>query len=395
LFTPLMPQVASSYIEPRHIIQAIREIRGKRRFRFIRGKVQHIDVADRVVHTSDARIPYDYLVVALGSKTGYFGVPGAEEHTFPFKTLEDAIVLRRHVIDLFEHADREPDPGLKRQLLTFVVVGGGYTGVELVAELNDFIRKYAAKKYQGIFYNDTKLLLLESDPEILKGVDPDLAARAMKKLRSDNIEVRTSARVSRCYPEGVEINGEVLIKAGLVVWAAGVMANPVLESTPFPKDRLGRLKVNTHLQVQGYPEVYAVGDNAHLEGAPAAKASRPVIPIALHQGRRAAENIVASIRGEEMKPAEYKPRGYLVSLGMNDAVLKVWRFKMHGFFAWLLWNAYHVFKLVGLKKQLQVAADWSLATVFPRDGSIIIPSDRCERCRRAAGKREAEVLPVE
>ena len=392
LFTPLMPQVASSFIEPRHTIQTVREVRGKKRFRFIRGTVRRIDPLDKVVHIDETHLPYDYLVIALGSKTNYFGVPGAEEHTFPFKTLDDAVVLRHHVIDLFEHADRELDLDLRRQLLTFVVVGGGYTGVELVAELNDFIRKYAVKKYKGIFYNDTKLILLESDPEILKGVDPSLAARAMKKLRADNIEVRTSAHVTRCYPEGVEVNGDLSINAGLVVWTGGVRANPVLESAPFPRDKMGRLVVDSHLRVQGYPEVFAVGDNAYLEGAAPAKASRPVIPIALFQGRRAAENVVACIRGVEMKPADYTPKGYLVSLGMNDAVLKVWRIKMHGFLAWLLWNAYHLFKLVGLKKQLQVAADWSFATVFPRDASIIGHIEHCKRCQQGVREREKETV---
>ena len=259
-----------------------------------------------------------------------------------------------------------------------------------MAELHDFVRKYATRKYREIFENDVKMLLLESDPEILKGVDPDLARRAMTKLRSDSIEVRTSARVSRCSPEGVEVNDNLLIKAGLVVWATGVKANPVLESTPLPKDRLGRLMVNPYLRVEGYPEVYAVGDNAYLEHASPAKASRPVIPIALHQGRRAAENIVAALIGKELKQADYKPKGYLVSLGMNDAVLKVWRLKLHGFPAWVIWNAYHVFKLVGLKKQIQVAADWSLASVFPRDGSMIVPSERCERCQTRAGEPERE-----
>ena len=394
LFTPLMPQVASSYIEPRHIIQAIREIQGKRRFRFIRGRVKHIDVCSKLVHTDGSSVPYDYLVLALGSKTNYFGTPGAKEHTFPFKTLEDSIVLRRHVIDLFEHADREPDLAIKRQLLTFVVVGGGYTGVELVAEINDFIRKYAVKKYKGIFYNDTKLLLLESDGEILAGIHPLLAERALKKLQSDNIEVRKSSKVTGCNPAGVEINGDVVIKAGLVVWATGVRANPVLETTPFPKERLGRVVVNSYLQVAGFPEVFAAGDNAWLENAPPAKASRPIIPIALHQGRRAAENVISCIRGEGMKPADFKPRGYLVSLGMNDAVVRVWGVKLHGFFAWVAWNAFHLLKLVGVKKQLQVAADWSLATLFPRDGSIIETVDRCERCEKAAKKHEGEKVAV-
>ena len=390
LFTPLMPQVASSYIEPRHIIQTIREIRGKRRFRFVRSRINRIDSQAGLVHTDDGLLPYDFLVLALGSGTNCFGMPGVREHTFPFKTLEDAIVLRRHIIDLFEHADKEPDLALKRQLLTFLVVGGGYTGVELVAEINDFIRKYAVRKYKGLFYNDTKLFLLESDAEILTSIDPALAQRAAKKLLSDNIEVRTSARVTRCHPDGVEINGDMLIKAGLVVWATGIRANPVLEMAPFPKERLGRVVVNSYLQVPDYPEVFAAGDNAWLADAPPAKAFRPIIPIALYQGRKAAENLISYMHGQAMKPATFKSGGYLVSLGMNDAVVRVWGLRLHGFFAWVAWNAFHLLKLVGIKKQLQVAADWSLATLFPRDGSIIESVDRCERCEKAAKTRAGE-----
>ena len=395
LFTPLLPQVASSFIEPRHIVQSIRDIRGKRRFRFLRGTVVDIDPEAKVVRTELQTIPYDYLIIALGSKNNYFGVPGAEANTFPFKTLDDAVVLRRHLIDLFEHADSETDPGVKRRLLTFVVVGGGYTGVELVAEINDFIRRYAVKKYRGIHSDDTKLLLVESDSEILKGVDPSLASRAMKKLRGENIEVRTSAPVTRCSSGGLEIDGHAIIPAGMVIWAAGVRSNPVLEATVFVRDRLGRLVVDPYLRVKGYPEVYAVGDNAFLEGAPPAKASRPIIPLALHQGRRAAENVAAALMVKELRPADYTPKGYLVSLGMNDAVLKVGRIKLHGYFAWLIWNAYHLFKLVGFKKQIQVVVDWWLTTFFSRDGAILAYPERCRRCEGGAeNQREAGRVTV-
>ncbi|MCI0453776.1 MAG: FAD-dependent oxidoreductase, partial [Candidatus Dadabacteria bacterium] len=192
LFTPLLPQIVSSYIEPRHIIQTIRDIRMDRRFRFIRDSVKGIDLNKKLVRLSEGELSYDYLVIAIGGTTNYFNVPGAESYTFSLKTLEDSAELRDHIIDILEHADHEHDLSLKEEMLTFIIVGGGYTGVELTAELRDFVYRHVVKKYRGIDVNDVKIVLIEADSEILGGVDPDLAKRARKKLLKGGIEVRTN-----------------------------------------------------------------------------------------------------------------------------------------------------------------------------------------------------------
>ena len=194
LFTPLLPQIASSYINPRHIVQPVREIRGRRRFRFRRDDVRAIDVAGRRVELASGVLEYDSLVVALGSRTNYFNVPGAREHTWDFKSLEDAIVLRERILDFCEHADHTEDPAARRQMLTIVVVGGGYTGVELVTELRDLLFSYIAGHYRGISRGDIRLIVLEAESEVLRGVHPRLAAHAQKRLQVPDVLHRGGVR---------------------------------------------------------------------------------------------------------------------------------------------------------------------------------------------------------
>jgi NADH dehydrogenase len=196
LFTPLLPQVASSLVEPRHILQPIRDIRGARRFRFRRDEVVDIDLATRQVILAEGAIGYDRLVIAVGGVTPSFGVRGVEEHALAYKHLEDAVVLRDHLIDMAEHADHEPDPETRRRMLTVCVVGGGYTGVELIAEVQDFFHSYVVPRYRGIDPGDYRLILLEAGDEILRGVHPTLAVRAHRRLDREGIEVRTRARVT-------------------------------------------------------------------------------------------------------------------------------------------------------------------------------------------------------
>lgn len=386
LFTPLLPQVASSLVEPRHIVQPVRDIRGSRRFRFRRGRVVDVDLAARRVILDEATLPYDRLVIALGGTTPTFGVPGVEEHAINYKWLEDAIVLRDHLIDLAEHADHEPDPVIRRRMLTICVVGGGYTGIELVAELQDFLSAYVVPRYRGIGAGDYRLLVVEAGAEILRGVDPKLAVRARQRLWREGIEVRTGTRVTRVLPGAVEIEGGTEIPVGLTVWAAGVKGNPALARLPVGRDRLGRIVVNASLQVPGHPEVYAGGDAATVEGKP--EASVPIIPAALAHGALAAENIVADLEGRPPQPIEFAPKGMLVSLGERDAVVEVLGFRLAGYFAWLFWNAVHLYKLVGLRKQIQVALDWSLTRVFPRDSAMMRPPSRCAICHSAEARRE-------
>jgi NADH dehydrogenase len=378
LFTPLLPQVASSLVEPRHIIQPIRDIRGRRRFRFRRDRVEGIDLAERRVRLTETAVDYDRLVIALGGITPSFDVPGVDTHALDYKSLQDAVLLRDHVIDLAEHADHEPDAATRQRMLTICVVGGGYTGVELIAELQDFFESYVVPRYRGIDPGDYRLLLVEAGQEILRGVHPTLAARARERLRREGIDIRTGTRVTRVLPGAVEVSGTETLEVGLTVWAAGVKGHPVLADVPVERDRLGRIIVDAQLRIPDHPEVYGVGDAVTVQGRP--DASIPIIPAALAHARRAADNIVAELEGRPLQAIEFKPQGMLVSLGERHAVVEVMGLRFSGYLAWLFWNALHLYKLVGLRKQLQVAADWSLAQIFPRDSAIMREPTRCAVC---------------
>ena len=378
LFTPLLPQVASSLVEPRHIIQPIRDIRGNRRFRFRRDRVEGIDLAARRVQLAEGSVAYDRLVIAIGGVTPTFGIPGVETHALNYKSLQDAVLLRDHLIDLAEHADHERDPALRRRMLTICVIGGGYTGVELIAELQDFFESYLVPRYRGIDPGDYKLLLLEAGPEILRGVHPTLAERARQSLWREGIDIRTSTRVTRVLAGSVEIEDSDTLSAGLTVWAAGVKGHPVLADLPVEHDRLGRILVDTHMRLPGHPEVYGVGDAVTIQGRP--EASIPIIPAALAHGRLAVDNLVADLDGRPLETIEFRPQGMLVSLGERHAVVELMGLRFSGYAAWLFWNALHLYKLVGLRKQLQVALDWGLAGWFPRDSAIMREPPRCAVC---------------
>lgn len=399
LFTPLLPQVVSSSINPRHIVQTIREIRGKRRFGFRRDTVQGIDLGARRVNLCSGAgvsgaavsepgistpIDYDALVIALGSRSEYFGIAGARENSWNFKTLEDAVVLRDHVLDLCEHADHTEDEAARREMLRFVIVGGGYTGVELITELSDFVSGYVARRYRGIRPGDVQLILLEATPTILRGISLGLEAHARRRLDARGIEVRTSAKVTRVSEDCVEIAGGDVIRAATVVWTAGVRANALVESLPGAHDRVGRAVVNASLQLEGRPEVFVTGDSAAAATAPGAPL---VAPVAIAQGQLAGRNAAHFLRGETLESYAYKNEGMLVSLGMDYAVVSIGRLQFSGYFAWLFWNAVHLYKLVGVKKQVQVAMDWMLDRVFfPRDASILRRPTRCKICEGAAGR---------
>jgi len=378
LFTPLLPQVASSLVEPRHIVQPIRDLRGARRFRFRRDRVERIDLAARRVYLAEGVVEYDRLVIALGGVTPTFNIPGVESHALEYKALEDGIVLRDHLIDLAEHADHEADAAARRRMLTVCVVGGGYTGVELIAELQDFFESYVVPRYRGIGPGDYRLLLLEAGPAILRGVHPTLAEKARQRLRHQGIDIRTNTRVTRVSAGAVEVHGGETIQVGLTVWAAGVKGHPTLAGLPVERDRLGRVLVNGHMRLPGHPEVYGVGDAITIEGRP--QASIPIIPAALAHARLAAHNIVADLAGLPPQTIEFAPKGMLVSLGEKHAVVEVMGLRLSGYPAWLFWNALHLYKLVGFRKQLQVALDWTLARWFPRDSAIMREPPRCAVC---------------
>ena len=388
LFTPLLPQVASSMVEPRHIVQPLRDIRGSRHFRFRRDTVVDIHFAGRRVLMNEGTVAYDRLVIAMGSVVPSFGVPGVAEHALGYKWLEDGIVLRDHILDAAEHADHEPDAAVRRRMLTVCVVGGGYTGVELIAELQDFFASYIVPRYRGIDPGDYRLLLVEAGQEILRGVHPTLAERARRKLGREGIEIRTNTRVTRVLPGAIEVSGGEQVSVGLTVWAAGVTGHPVLAHVDAERDRLGRLLVRPTMQLKAHADVYGAGDAVTIEDN--AGASIPIIPAALAQARLAAENIVAELEGRPLGTIHFAPQGMLVSLGERDAVVEVLGLRFSGYAAWLFWNAVHLAKLVGFRKQLQVALDWGMAQIFPRDSTIMRPVSRCPVCGRQSASRSRE-----
>jgi NADH dehydrogenase len=387
LFTPLLPQIASSSTDPRHIVQAVREIRGNRGYRFRRDTVRSIDVSSRRLVFDSGTVDYDALILTPGSRTEFFNTPGAREYSWDYKSLQQAVELREHIIDMCEHADHTEDAVRRGIMLTFVVVGGGYTGIELVTEMRDFLFRYAACKYRGIESSDIRLVVLEATRDILGGIGPKLAAYARKRLDVKGIEVRTFAKVTKVFDGGVEINGNETIESATVIWTAGVRAIELIENLPGPHDRLGRAVVNANLQLEGHPEIFVAGDSAAAVNAMDAPR---VAPVEISQGRVAARNVAHAWRGEPLETYEYASKGMLVSLGMNFAVVKVAGIEVSGFFAWLFWNAVHLYKLVGLKKQLQVAGDWLLGLIFPRDSAIVRAPLRCKYCETVPGSSSTQ-----
>jgi NADH:ubiquinone reductase (H+-translocating) len=336
---------------------------------------------------AEGSVRYDRLVIAMGGLTPAFNIPGVAEHALGYKWLDDAVVLRDHMIDLAEHADHEADPDTRRRLLTVCVVGGGYTGVELIAELQDLFHSYIVPRYRGIDPGDYRLLMIEAGAEILRGVHPTLAERARRKLWREGIEIRTSTRVTRVLQGAVEAGGEV-IPVGLTVWAAGVVGHPTLAHVDAERDRLGRLLTLPTMQLKAHPEVYGAGDAVAVEGKP--DASIPIIPAALAHARLAAENVLAELQGRSLGTIDFAPQGMLVSLGERDAVVEVGGLRFSGYLAWLFWNALHLWKLVGFRKQLQVALDWGLVQFFPRDTAMMRRPSRCTVCAHlAAPARQA------
>jgi NADH dehydrogenase len=344
---------------------------------FRRETVRSADIENRRLIVDSGTIDYDALILGPGSRTEFFNTPGARENCWDYKSLQQAVELREHIIDLCEHADHTVDAAARQTLLTFVVVGGGYTGIELVTEMRDFLFRYAAKRYRGIDASEIRLIVLEALPDLLRGIGPKLAAHARKRLGVSGIEVRTSTRVTRVTECAVEINGGETLQAATIIWTAGVRAIELIESLPGPHDRIGRAVVNAQLQLSDHPEVFVIGDAA---AATNAQEAPRVAPVAIEQGRVAALNVAHLWKGEPLETYKYASKGMLVSLGMNYAVVNVAGIQVSGYFAWLFWNAVHLYKLVGLKKQLQVAGDWLLGLVFPRDAAIVREPRHCKLC---------------
>ncbi len=375
-FTPLLPEVPSGSIQPKHIVFPLRSL--LRRTEVRQAHVKAIDLANRTVTAAhcgmcgDDVVQFDHLVLALGSVPNFFGTPGAQEHALTMKTLADATALHAHVIDKLEHADLQADSERRRELLTFVVAGGGFAGVETLAELNDFVRE-ALRFYPRIQPDEIRMVLIHSGSRILPEVSESLSAYALRKLTNRGVEVLLQTRVKSCTATRVNLSNGTSLTSHTFLWAAGTAPSPVLNLVDVPRTKAGRIDVHATLAVRDCPNVWAVGDSASIPDVVTNGVCPPTAQYAQRQGQRLAENIAATLRGQPIQEFRFKSLGLLAGLGRRCAVAEVFGFKFSGFIAWWLWRTIYLAKLPGFERKLRVAIDWTFDLFFPRDIVFLRP----------------------
>lgn len=383
LFTPMLHEVSSGMIDTRHIAAPVRAL--CQRARFYESEVESVDLeSKRVVIThavgkepsgeecrpdqlSTRVLRYDYLVLALGNETRFSG-DGVEKNAFALKDLHDAILLRNHVISMLEQADQvPPSPGLERELMTFVVAGGGLSGVEVVGELNDFVRDAIKSLYHNIDPGDVRVVLVSSAGRLLPDLDQDLGEFALRKLQEKGVEVILNTRVQGAIEDRVALESGDVIPCRTLVWTAGVAPERLAAGLACEHDRAGRISVNECLEVKGFPGVYAVGDCASVIDMATGRPCPATAQHALRQGRLAAENIAASMKGRGGRAFSYRTKGVMATVGKKNGIAIIYGVRLHGFMAWWLWRTFYLANLPTVEKKLRVMADWTLDLFFTRD----------------------------
>jgi NADH dehydrogenase len=379
LFTPMLAEVAGSTVEAGHISTPLRS--SLRRTEFIRGRVTAIDLEHgRVVlagvageSTADTLdLPYDHLVLALGSVSNYLGMSNIEKLAFNFKTLLDAIRIRNHVIEMFERADRQPEAELRKPLLTFVIAGGGFAGVELAGALNDFARGILAD-YPNLSPSELNIVLVHGRDRILPELSESLAKYAQEKMEARGVRFLLNTRLSDARP-GIVVLSDGEIPAETMVWTAGTAPNPLLSTMPCERDRRGAVKVDATLAVPGYSGVWALGDCAAVSDGKTGKPCPPTAQFAIREARTLARNIRAHLRGKPSRDFHLDSLGSLCVVGHQTACAELTvpfmrskSVRFSGLLAWLMWRGIYLAKLPGLERKVRVLMDWTIELFFPRD----------------------------
>ncbi|HEY6641795.1 NAD(P)/FAD-dependent oxidoreductase [Povalibacter sp.] len=371
LFQPLLYQVAMAALSPAEIAAPIRSLLAGGNARVIKARAERIDVAGKRVLTDSGEYPYDYLLLACGAQHAYFGREEWEQNAPGLKTLPQATEIRRRVLEAFEAAERERDAGLRRQHLTFVVVGGGPTGVELAGAIGEMSRYTLARDFRAIDPRQTRVILVEAGPRILPSFDAGLAARAMRDLESLGVQVWTAARVTDITPNGVTVGNEH-VSASTVLWAAGVRAADIGRTLGVPVDQVGRVIVGDDLSVPGHPEVFVIGDLAHSQGEDG-KPLPGVALVAMQQGQYAADMIRNDLLGRLRKPFRYRNLGQLATIGRSRAICEIFGLKLSGWLAWWVWLLVHIYRLSGFRNRIIVLVQWAWSYMtFTRGARLIV-----------------------
>jgi NADH dehydrogenase len=375
LFQPLLYQVAMAGLSPAEIAAPIRSLLSNyRNIRVLQGEVRSLDPAKKVVVTDFGEVPFDELILACGARHSYFGHDDWEEFAPGLKTLEQATEIRRRVLSAYEEAECSNSPEERKRLLTFVVVGGGPTGVELAGAIGEMSRFTLAKDFRHIDATLARIILLESGPRILSMFSEEQASRATRDLEHLGVQVWTGSLATKIDADGVEIGGE-RIRAATVLWAAGVVASPLGKAAGFETDRQGRVIVNDDLSVPGHPNIFVAGDQAcftHQTGQPLPGTA----PVAMQQGQYLARLIRNELKGRPRTPFRFRDKGQMATIGRSKAVVEIGRFKIAGFFAWLTWLAVHIYYLTGFKNRLLVVLQWAWSYLtFHRGARLIVSKE--------------------
>ncbi|HET7218100.1 MAG TPA: NAD(P)/FAD-dependent oxidoreductase [Vicinamibacterales bacterium] len=369
LFTPMLHEVAASDLDLTDIVSPVRKI--LRHASFLEANVERVDLPGRKVTISHGHdrhehtLAYDYLVVALGSTTNFYGLPGLEERALTMKSLSDAVRLRNRLIAQLEEADTECADANRDQLLTFVVAGGGFAGVETIAGVNDFVRD-ALRYYPRARKGGVRMVLVHAGPVILPELGDKLGAYAQRKLAERGIEIHTNARVERVAGDAVFLSNGTEVRSATLVWTAGTSPHPLIAGLPCERNR-GRLCVNEFLEVAGWPGVYALGDCALVPDTRSGAFHPPTAQHALREGKVAARNIVAAIRGGTRVAFDFGGLGQLAAIGHRTGVARILGFTFSGFIAWWLWRTIYLSKLPRFEKKVRVAMNWTLDLFFRKD----------------------------
>ncbi len=373
LFTPMLTEAAGGELDSRHIVRSVHKLHN--RIHFVQGRVTKIDVHGKSatvqlgpaqLDPQERTLTADHLVIALGSVTSYHHLPGVEENSFAMKSLGDAGAVCAFALACLERANNEEDASKRKELLTFVVAGGGFTGVETMAALNDLLRD-KAEEYGNLSSGDVRTLIVHPGKRLLEEITPELAAYAEQKLKERGVEVQLNARISSAGPDFVQVEGGERIAARTLIWTAGVTPSPVIEQTDAPKGKHHGIQVEGTCQLKETPGVWALGDCAEIPKPDGQGTYAPTAQNATREGKLIARNIVATLRGAEPQPFRYTPIGELALVGRRSGVARVFGRNFSGLLAWAMWRAVYLAKMPGGGQQARILSDWAFDLLFGRE----------------------------
>lgn len=371
LFQPLLYQVATAGLSPAEIAVPIRSLlSGYRNARVILGNVDRVDIPAKQVWVGTDCYSFDFLILACGAKHSYFGQHHWEEHAPGLKTLEQATEIRRRILLAFEMAEKEADPEKRKPWLTFVIVGGGPTGVELAGAIAEISRHTLSKDFRTIDPSRTRVILIERGERIMAAFTPELSRKAARDLENLGVQVWTSTSVTDVTPNGVSLNGEV-VQSKTVIWAAGVQPSSLGRSLQVELDGAGRVVVGKGLNIASAPFVYVIGDMAHVQDT-TGKPLPGLAPVAMQQGRHVARQIIRTLKQQPGLEFEYKDKGQMATIGRRKAIMQYRNIQMGGLFAWMAWLFIHIYYLLGFKNKFFVFIQWAWSYVSFKKGARLI-----------------------